>query len=55
MSAPAKITGEQYSQVLLQRQASWTAEHGHRYRYPPLLEWFIRAEDSALVDLDTLT
>jgi hypothetical protein len=52
MSAPAKISGEQYIQVLLERQAAWMAQHGHGAKYPPLLEWFIREEDTALVDLD---
>lgn len=52
MSAPAKITGEQYIQVLLERQAAWMAAHGQGVKWPPLLEWFIRAEDTDLVDLD---
>jgi hypothetical protein len=52
MSSPARISGEQYIQVLLERQAAWMAQHGHRAKYPPLLEWFIRQDDVALVDLD---
>lgn len=48
MSAP--LTGGQYIEVLLQRQADWVAAHpGHRY--PPLLEWFVRDGDEELVDL----
>ena len=53
MSAPAKITGEQYIQALLERQAAWIAARGGRFKYPPLLEWFIREEDTELVDLST--
>lgn len=55
MSAAAKLTGEQYIEVLLGRQAAWIAERGHRYKYPPLLEWFIRDDDADLVDTGTLT
>ena len=55
MSAPAKLTDEQYIEVLLSHQAAWIAERGHRYKYPPLLEWFIRDEDADLVDPATLT
>ena len=51
MSA-ARLTGEQYIAVLLQRQGEWIAEHpGHRW--PPLLEWFVRDGDEHLVDLST--
>ena len=49
MSA-ARLTGEQYIAVLLQRQTDWVAAHPGR-RYPPLLEWFVRDGDEHLVDL----
>ena len=49
MSA-ARLTGEQYIAVLLQRQGEWIAEHPG-YRWPPLLEWFVRDGDEHLVDL----
>ena len=49
MSA-ARITGEQYIAVLLQRQTDWGAAHPER-RDPPLLEWFVRDGDVHLVDL----
>ena len=46
----ARLTGEQYIAVLLQRQGEWIAEHPG-YRWPPLLEWFVRDGDEHLVDL----
>ena len=52
MSGPVKLTGEQYIELLLARQAEWLAAPGRPdYRYPPLLEWFVRAGDENLVDL----
>jgi len=46
----ARLTGEQYIALLLQRQADYVAAHPGR-RYPPLLEWFVRDGDEQLVDL----
>jgi len=46
----ARLTGEQYIAVLLQRQADYVTAHPGR-RYPPLLEWFVRDGDEELVDL----
>jgi hypothetical protein len=46
----ARLNGEQYVAVLLERQAEWVAAHPGR-RYPPLLEWFVREGDEHLVDL----
>jgi hypothetical protein len=46
----ARLTGEQYIALLLQRQADYVAAHPGQ-RYPPLLEWFVREGDEHLVDL----
>jgi len=46
----ARLTGEQYIAVLLERQADWVTAHPG-WRYPPLLEWFVRDGDEDLVDL----
>jgi hypothetical protein len=37
-TTPAKLTGDQYMHLLLERQTHWTATHPHDPRYPPLLE-----------------
>lgn len=44
------ISGEDYMQVLLARQAAFVAEHDELL-YLPLLEWFIRDEDVEYVVL----
>jgi hypothetical protein len=45
------ISGEEYMQVLLARQAAYVATHPHPRGWPPLLEWFVRAEDEPYVVL----
>jgi hypothetical protein len=50
-TTPAKLTGDQYMDLLLERQTHWRASHPHDPRYPPLLEWFIQAGDEDLVEL----
>ncbi len=50
-------TGNEYMAVLQARLTDWEAQHSPppdgrlRLRFPPLLEWFIRDEDEALVVL----
>lgn len=47
-----RLDGELYIALLLERQATWMAEHGvHPYGLPPLLEWFVRPGDEDMVDL----
>lgn len=43
------ISGEEYIQVLLARQAAYVG--AHPYGFPPLLEWFVRTEDEPYVVL----
>lgn len=48
------MTGEEYIALLQERQEAWMGEHNSgsvRLRFPPLLEWFIRPGDEALVEL----
>lgn len=50
------VTGDEYMEILLKRQAAFTAhiaEHGGgvKLRYPPLLEWFVRDADADFVRL----
>lgn len=47
----APVTGEQYMEILLQRQAAWITRHGGNRTLPPLLEWFIRDGDEQWVHL----
>ncbi|RLK58468.1 hypothetical protein [Actinokineospora cianjurensis] len=47
LSSP--ISGEDYIEVLLARQAAY--QGAHPYRFPPLLEWFVRDEDVDYVEL----
>lgn len=49
------ISGEEYIQVLLARQAAHVAAHPHPRGWPPLLEWFVRAEDEPYVVLPEAT
>ena len=42
------MTGEEYMNVLLERQAAYETEHSRRPGFPPLLEWFIRPGDEEL-------
>lgn len=54
----ALLTGDEYMDLLLSRQAEWTAanpsQEAFTFRRPPLLEWFVRAGDEDLVDLSSL-
>ncbi|MFD8496315.1 hypothetical protein [Amycolatopsis sp. NPDC059657] len=45
------VTGEQYMDILLARQAAWIARYDGNRSFPPLLEWFIRDGDEAFVVL----
>lgn len=52
----AKLTGDEYVQLLLHRQSEWLAANppntrGRLTSLPPLLEWFIRDGDEDLVEL----
>ena len=55
----ARMTGDEYIQVLIGRQQAWMKEAKEveprlgwpAAKYPPLLEWFIRDGDEDLVDL----
>jgi hypothetical protein len=51
VSLTAPITGDEYIKVLLARQSAYIARHGGNLTMPPLLEWFIRAEDEPFVIL----
>lgn len=49
------IDGDEYVRVVLtQRQRAWIEAHGSREDFPPLLEWFITAEDEKFVMLPTV-
>lgn len=45
------VTGEQYMEILLQRQAAWITRNGGNRMLRPLLEWFIRDGDEEFVQL----
>ncbi|MEV8610266.1 hypothetical protein AB0383_20465 [Amycolatopsis sp. NPDC051373] len=45
------ISGDEYMQVLLQRQAAWLARNGGALKFPPLLEWFVQDGDEQWVQL----
>lgn len=47
---PKKMTGDEYMDELLARQAAWMGAHPH-VKGMPLLEWFVRDGDENLVDL----
>jgi hypothetical protein len=49
------VTGEQYMEILLQRQATWMTRNGGMHKLPPLLEWFIREGDEDFVQLPDAT
>lgn len=44
------LTGDQYIELLLKRQAEWVESNPKKYRYPPLLEWFVRDGDEEIFD-----
>jgi hypothetical protein len=47
-----ELTAEQYMTLLAQRQAEWLAAHPDSdWRFPPLLDWFVRDGDETLVAL----
>lgn len=48
------MTLDEYMEVLKQRSDEWLAaqpDPGPRLRFPPLLEWFVRDGDDAMVEL----
>ncbi|WP_134667862.1 hypothetical protein [Amycolatopsis sp. CFH S0078] len=48
----AAITGDDYIEVLLERQTAWLDSLGQvRPKYPPLLEWFVQDGDEQWVQL----
>lgn len=51
LAATPALTGNQYMDLLLERQRAWIAEHDER-NFPPLLHWFVRDGDEKLVDID---
>lgn len=49
------LTPDQYMDLLLERQAEYVAQNGPAILgFPPLLDWFIRDGDEALVDMDAI-
>jgi hypothetical protein len=48
------LTGDQYIELLLKRQAEWVENNPEVYRrnhyHPPLLEWFVRDGDEEIFD-----
>jgi hypothetical protein len=54
----APVTGEEYMEILLARQAAYVARHQAdriTLRFPPLLDWFVRDGDEQYVVLPETT